>query len=331
MRNGRIKLMKVIIKRASGTLFVLALLVLPFIAWTQRWYIYDSLRLRNYKPPTEVVQLATDTTLNQQTRRLFYVYYPSLEDKSNFNNNCKTGEKTIVLGCYVSGQGIFLYKITDARLNGIIQVTAAHETLHAAYDRLNADEKSRIDILTQKVYKSTNNPRINEAVSDYQKNGADVANELHSIIGTEVRDLPPELEAYYAKYFTNRIKIVEFSEKYEQEFTNRKQLVLQYDASLNNLKNQIDNKENGIESMSSSLQSERARLDGLLEAKDYENYNQAVPKYNSRISTFNNQVREVRSLIEQYNKLVVKRNAIVSEETELIKAIDSRPDTLPTQ
>lgn len=321
--------MKINIKRVSGILIVFAVIILPFVVWTHRWYLYDTLRLRGYEPPAKIVQLATDTTLNEDSRRLFYVYYPTLNEKQDFNNNCKTSEKTIVLGCYVSGVGIFLFNVTDERLNGIVQVTAAHETLHAAYERLNSADKTRINELTQNVYKSLNSPRITESISEYQKNGADVANELHSIIGTEIRGLPPELETYYARYFTNRLKIVEFSEKYEQAFTERKQKVAEYDKTLLGLKNKIEAKESEVESRKQSISAERSRLDGLLADKDFEKYNEAVPKYNSSVNSYNKVVRDIRSLIDQYNKLVAERNAIVSEETELINAIDSRPDTLP--
>ncbi len=323
--------MKSNFKRVRGIFVVLAVIATAFFVWDQRWYIHDEIRLRGYVPPAEISQLADDITLNKDSKRLFYVYHPALNEKQEFNNNCKFGEKTIILGCYVSGKGIYVFKVTDARLNGIVQVTAAHETLHAAYDRLSTDEKSHINQLTQDVYKSLNNPRINESISEYQKNGADTDNELHSIIGTEVRQLPPELEKYYSRYFSNRLKIVEYSEKYEQAFTERKQKVAEYDKTLGDLKAQIDKKDSEVESTNNSLKAERERLDSLLSAKDYEAYNSAVPKYNSSVNSYNKVVKDVRALIDEYNGILVQRNSIVSEEAELLNAIDSRPLTLPTQ
>ena len=51
-----------------------------------------------------------------------------------------------MLGCYHSNQdGIFLYNVQDARLAGVQQVTAAHEMLHAAYDRLSTKDKNYVD------------------------------------------------------------------------------------------------------------------------------------------------------------------------------------------
>lgn len=317
-------------KRYISLAVILLAIVAPLAVWTQRWNIYDALRLRNYQASAEVAQVATDTAMNDDTRQLFYVYYPEFQDKQAFNNSCKSSEKTIVLGCYVSGNGIYLYNVTDARLNGIKQVTAAHETLHAAYERLSSREKAHVNNLLEDAFEKIDNQRIKDTIEDYRKNGADITNELHSILGTEVRNLPPELEQYYTRYFTNRLKIVEYSEKYEQAFNERKQKVAEADKKLASLKQAIEAGESQLNILSDGLKSERQRLDGLLANKDYDSYNAAVPGFNSRVSAYNRQVGQVGSLIDQYNALVAERNAIATEESELVKAIDSRPDTLQT-
>lgn len=319
-------------KKLIGSLLGVAVIIIaPIVAWTQRWNIHDAIRLRNYQPSAQIVQLATDTTLNDKTRRLFYVYHPGLEDKLSFNDNCKTSEKTIVLGCYVSGTGIYLYNVTDARLNGIIQVTAAHETLHAAYERLSGGDKAYVDQLVADAYAKITEQRIKDTIEDYRKNGADTANELHSILGTEVRSLPPELEQYYTRYFTNRLKVVEYSEKYEQAFTERKQKVIEADQRLKDLKQQIESSQANLDTLGQQLQSERARLDSLLANKDNAAYNAGVPGFNTRVNNYNAQVGRIRGLIDQYNTLVNERNTLATEESDLVKAIDSRPNTLESQ
>ncbi len=315
-----------------GRLAAMGLVVAaPLVIWTQRWNIYDTLRLRGYQPPAQIAQLATDTSLNDGSRRLFYVYHPELEQKQAFNDNCKSAEKTIVLGCYVSGRGIYLYSVTDERLNGVVQVTAAHETLHAAYERLDGREKQRVKGLIDDAYAKLTDQRIKDTIEDYRQNGADITNELHSILGTEVRSLPAELEQYYSRYFTNRLKIVEYSEKYEQAFTERKNRIADADRQLEALKQQINAGEASLGALSQELKNERARLDKLLASKDYAAYNAAVPGFNSRVNAYNAQVGQVRRLIDQFNALVAERNSIAAEENDLYKAIDSRPDTLKTQ
>ena len=303
----------------------------PFIVWTQRWDIYDYWRLRNYEAPAVVSQLALDTAMSDSARRLFYVYHPELKDKNSFSQSCNSSERTIVLGCYISGNGIYLFSVNDERLNGIMQVTAAHEVLHAAYERLSGGEKERTDQMIQTAYAAVKNQRIHDTIEDYRKNGANIPNELHSILGTEVRDLPLELEDYYKRYFINRLKIVEYSEKYEQAFTERKQKIADYDHQLENLKQQIEALESDLEMREQTLQNERKRLDALLSAKNFDTYNAGVAGFNAQVGAYNSLVGRIRGLIDQHNRLVAERNSIAEEEGELIKAIDSRPETLPPQ
>jgi hypothetical protein len=308
----------------------LSLLLLSSVGflWVHKWDVYDTLRLRNYQPSAEIEKLAIDTTMKDRARRLFYVYYPKLEDKATFNSSCSNSERTIVLGCYVSRQGIHLYNVTDPRLEGVIEVTSAHEMLHAAYERLGSSEKGNVNNLLNHAYDNVKDERIRQNIDDYRNNGANVSNELHSILGTEVRNLPQELEQYYARYFQNRLAVVEFSEKYEQAFTQRKEQVAAADKKLQTLQQQIDDVQHTLASQKETLNSSRAHLDSLLSSKQYEAYNNGVPGFNAQVNAYNTQVRYISQLIDQYNALVSQRNAIAVEEGELVKAIDSRPDTI---
>ncbi len=82
--------------------------------------------------------------------------------------------------------------------------------LHAAYNRLNSADKSRIDNSLQKYYQHTlTDQRIKNIIAAYKKTEPnDLVNEMHSIFGTEVAELPPELETYYKQYFSNRSVVV---------------------------------------------------------------------------------------------------------------------------
>src|SRR3569832_105079 len=117
-------------RRLVGLAAFEAVLVTAGVMWLNRWGIYDAVRLHNYQAPAEIAQLASNDAMNDSTRRLFYVNHPELNDKATFSGHCKGSEKTIVLGWYITSQGIYLYNVTDHRLSGIVEVTAAHETLH---------------------------------------------------------------------------------------------------------------------------------------------------------------------------------------------------------
>lgn len=319
-------------KRALKLFGTLCLAALPLVIFWQRWNIYDAYRLQGYTPPTKVVALADETSMSAPTRRLFYVYRPSLETKESFRQHCTSAEKSIVLGCYISLKGIYLQEISDERLTGIMQVTSAHEVLHAAYDRLSASEKKQVNSwLNARFELLPSDHRIRQTIEEYKKTGADINNELHSILPSEIRDLGPELEAYYSRYFIDRTKIVAFSERYEAAFTSRKQQVAEYDKQLAALKVEIDAGNASLKAQQRDIENRQAELDRLESANKIDQYNAAVPGFNSRVSAYNAQVARVRALIDRYNQTVQLRNDIALEEGELVKAIDSRPSTVPTE
>ena len=287
------------------------------MAWMQRQAIYDWARLRDYNPSPDVARLATETTMNDTGRHLFYVYHPELNDRATFGQKCTNiDEQTIVLGCYVSNTGIYLFDVDDPRLEGVEQVTAAHEMLHAAYDRLGATERSKVDLLTQQTLDSLANERIKTTIESYRSRDPGVVpNELHSIIATEVRDIPPELETYYKKYFDNRAQIVAFSERYEGVLTARRTRASTLEIELTGLREEIEQLEKTLADQREQLQHDRPDVDTQEE----------VASYNTRVNAYNGHIRELNNLISRHNKLVEEYKANAVEQQELFKALDSRP------
>lgn len=324
--------MKQQLRKALKGLLILGLLVSPVLVWTQRHTIYDWWRLRDYSPSSRIVALADATTMNGYGRKLFYVNRPQIDNQTAFNEHCQGSEQSIVLGCYISGRGIFIYDVNDERLKGVHEVTAAHEMLHAAYERLGGKEKARVDKLLEDFFDELDNPRIKKIVESYRtKDPSVVTNELHSIIGTEVRTLSPELEEYYKKHFSDRLRVVGFSEQYDQAFSERQNKVESYDAELANLKKQIEETENTLTQNESSLDAERTHLDQLLASGQISAYNVGIPGFNAQVRSYNSLFTHTKRLIEQYNTIVAERNAIALEEQTLIKALDSRVTPQPEQ
>jgi chromosome segregation ATPase len=312
----------------SATVLLVALAAIFF-----RQDISDYLRLRGYTPPTEVAALADNTTMLPGARRVFYVNHPEVTDKSSFNHHCRghDNEYTIVLGCYVQTQGIYLLDVDDERLSGIKEVTAAHEFLHAAYDRLSGNERAEIDNLLESFYSDLQDERIKQTIEVYREQDPSiVANELHSIIGTEVRALTPELEKYYGRYFSNRSQIVSYSEQYEQAFIERRNQIRDYDQQLTDLKAQIEALEAKLTQTDQALKAQRDYMTQLRTSGQSDAYNAQVPSYNSKVNQYNKDIDELSALIVRHNEIVQKRNSIAAEEAELVEAIDSR-EVVPEQ
>lgn len=316
-------------KRLSIGVSLLLLLATIGLVIFQR-DIRDYLALRGYDPPAEVVSLADETTMLDDSRRLFYVTHPKLTDPNEFNQHCRENEHTIVLGCYVpKDTAIYLLDVEDERLSGVKQVTAAHEFLHIAYERLSGREKSRINKLLEKAYEDLDNTRVIETIELYRKQDASVVlNEMHSILGTEVRKLPTDLELYYGQYFGDRTKIVAFSERYEQAFTERRNAVRDYDTKLQSLKTKINSLSVQLENTDKQLKSTRDHMNNLKAQGKTSEYNAAVPEYNKKVVAYNADIDRLQDMVKEYNAIVQARNAVAAEEAELVDAIDSR-DVVP--
>lgn len=300
-------------------------------AWlliTHRQEVADWLELRTYLPTESIEALSERTTMSKNAKKLFYVSDPQLLNKTQFNQSCKVDEKSIVLGCY-DGIGIYLYDISDTRLNGVEEVTAAHEMLHVAYGRLSDKEEEYVNGLLQKAIKKISDQRIKKLLDSYaEKDSSSLLNEAHSIIGTEVKDLEPELEAYYKRYFLNRQAVVNYSDTYEQVFLDINQQVEKMDADLSLRKAQIEQLENSLEQRSSKLNDWRNRLSLLESSGQYETYNNEVPLYNKEVNQYNFDLQTVKTLISEYNTLVAERNNLALQQNQLIQNLDSRATEL---
>lgn len=304
------------------------LLFVNIFAWSQRQNIADWMRLRNYAPPADIAVLASDATMTDYAKHLFYVNHPSLESKEDFNRHCSDESKeTAVLGCFRGNrQGIYIYAVTDERLEGVRQVTAAHEMLHQAYERLSDKERQRINRLLHDFYENAlTDEAVKAKMDSYKKQpDTDLANEMHSIFGTEVRELPQELEDYYKKYFTDRSKVVSDREAYQGEFTRRQQLVEQYDAQLSRLKAQINENKRTLEDEMDFLNTKEKEINRDIASNDQAAYEADVQEYNATVARYNGLLTATRSLITEHNEIVNKRNEIAIQEQELQQALDSR-------
>jgi len=314
-------------RRVLGVVVFLSLLVGGFVAVNHAQEIIDWWKLRDYTPSADIEALAQQSGMNDEGRKLFYVNDPIILQKPNFSNKCTVGEETIVLGCYVSGvQRIYLFDVQDDRLNGVEEVTAAHEMLHSAYDRLSISEKNKIDSQLTTAFSKIDDPRIIDTVESYKtKDDSIINNELHSILGTEVEKLPASLENYYAQYFYDRKAVVKLANQYSGEFTKREKTIAAYDKQLNELKGDITRQEASISLQAKALNQERILIEGL--SNNPSSYNAAVGSYNVKVNTYNNGINTLKTLIAKYNKVVEDRNAIALEERELVNAIDTRTDT----
>lgn len=322
-----------ILRRLLSLIFSLVILAIGIWAILNRQFIIDQITVWQFKPAEEVVALSNDASMNDHGKFLFYASRPELQSAADFNSNCQTREsQSIVLGCYTDNK-IFLFKVTDNRINGIKTVTAAHEMLHAAYTRLSDSERDRIDSLLKVQLTNTTDQDILDLVALYDKiEPGERWNELHSIFGTETAQLSSELETYYKQYFTDRSQVVAAYAKYHQVFAELKLQATTLQDQLTPKKAVIESKTNEYKIKLSQLEidirdfnQKASTANGF--ASQYE-FDQARMALMARQSALVSLADQINTLIKEYNQGVSDLNALGVEIDKLNQNLNSQSQTI---
>jgi hypothetical protein len=285
--------------------------------------IADTIRLANYQPPQEIATLAQKTTMTDLGRRLFYINQPQIEDQKQYLNVCKSSEATVVLGCYIPAKGIFIQRIDDSRLAGVMEVTAAHEMLHVAYDRLSIAERQEIDRELQTAYDKMKDERVRKLIESYRRRDAKVVKtEMHSILGTEIEQLTPKLERHYRKYFDRRSQIVAFSNQYEGVFASLRQRAQALELQLKTLKASIGQSQDQLERDAQSVKTERQEIQNQQQVNPNLDYNSRISSFNFRLANLKQLDHFVESQIDRYNLLVREYNSLALQEKSLVESLE---------
>lgn len=318
-----------------GWIFGVVLLVIAGVSLWQHQFIADSVRAWRFTPQDEVAQLADSVMMTDRGRRLFYASHSILQPAAQFNDSCENVEKTsAVLGCYASRQ-IFLYDIDSEELAGIKEVTAAHEMLHAAYDRLSSSQRRNVDrLLDIQAEHLRSNEEFQQRIEAYDFESADERyNELHSIIPTEIAVITPELERYYAQYFTDRSRVVALHQQYSGVFQSYQQQAEQMAAAIDRQAAMInaanDSYRRSVQALDSDIAAfnQRAQTPGGFASQA--EFDGARSQLMARQSTLEQERQRLTSQIDQYNSLLDEYNGIARHLTSLNNSIDSRVAPTP--
>lgn len=317
----------------ANLLLILLAVAASWLIVTKRQDIIDWWRLQGYKPPADIVKIADETGMSPHARSLFYVSDPKIQDREAFNFNCNaTAERGRVLGCYTH-QNIYLFNVTDPRLAGVLQVTAVHEMLHAAYERLGQEARAWVDnMVSAQAQALSGDKHLQDLIALYQKTEpGEEDNELHSILATEYLSLSPELEAYYTRYFDqNRGKVVAFQKAYNAEFDASQARIDAYQKQLDMLKPRIDVNTADLKRLNQEIEAETERLDAL-RSTDVAAYNGEVPGFNAKAQEYNRIARETQLFVVQYNDIVGKIKNEIALQTDLNQSLDSQYAPVTTQ
>lgn len=318
------------VKRSSrfGRLvFSIGLLILAIFIFQYRQTLLDQVIVWRYQPTPTVAAVSARAQLSDSGEFLFYASQPQVLTRTAFNDACRSRaqEQTAVLGCYTNNN-IYLFAVENQKLDGIEEVTAAHEMLHAAYQRLSSSERSKVNALLEKQSLGANKARIDELMVAYAKTEpGERLNELHSIVGSEIGSLDPALEAYYGHYFTNRSKLIALSDQYQAVFT---QLKNRQDSLVSELTSLADTIEQETASYKRNLQELDADIESFnTKARSgtmtREEYDTTRSELESRQLRLKNSYNSIQSLFATYDEKRTELAAINTESNVLNRSINS--------
>lgn len=301
-----------------------AFLGLIVIAVWYHQFIFDVSRSLVYRPSSAVSQLVDDLELTFLGRTYFYASTPVFDNSSAASDQCGTTEQsTAVLGCY-SGGVIYVYDIDNSELQGVEQVTAAHEILHAAYARLSSSEKTTIQQLVRAEEEQLKSDQeFTDRMAAYKElNEVSYYDELYAVIGTEFTDISDELEAHYARYLNNRQVIINYHDSYKKVFLDLQSkadaLVKQYNDTVmkrNELVEQMNDEYAKIEQ-----QVKEVEAVANPSAEQVAEVNRQVAAYNKKLETARQQLKDYDKTLETLKSDIA---ATAVHQQTLNKTIDS--------
>ncbi|MCU1441214.1 MAG: hypothetical protein JWP85_2211 [Rhodoglobus sp.] len=283
----------------GGIVIALAMLVniaiVVAVVWiaTNQQRVVDQLAVWRFEPTAQLETYVERSTMTDEGRFLFYASRPEIAPEGAFDRVCSSRLEDVgILGCYLPGnRTIFLYDVTDDRLDGIEEVVAAHEMLHAAWDRMSEGERSALGpLLEAEAAKRADDAAFAETLAFYAKaEPGERLNELHSIIGTEFTEVGPELEAHYALYFTDRAAVTALHEKSNGVFVEQGK---------------------AIEALVARIDTLTAAIDA-----DYASYNAGYDQLNADIDAFNARAESGDVIpVSQFN---AERNELLRRQADL--------------
>lgn len=171
----------------------------------------------------EIKHLAAQLGLTDTGKRVLYTHYPQIYDNPS-NNGCTSNlQTTIIFGCWSLNSIKILRSST-------METTIAHEMLHGAYYDLYLSGSASVVDQYIDDFIEQNPVEVDAVLKNYEKHLEDKDpeiqrwikyNELHSFIGTQFRDIPQEMEIYYAQFFKDRQVVVDFYENWQLSFNQK--------------------------------------------------------------------------------------------------------------
>jgi hypothetical protein len=264
----------------------------------------------SYQPSEVMVTIRDQLELTSKGTRIFNAIKPEIKEKEEFNQICRDMEsENAVLGCYRNDR-VYVYNISNEELAGILEVTSAHELLHAVYHRMGADEKAELSSELSKAYEE-NREALGKEIELYDD--VDKEEELYVRLGTEIADLPEKLERHFAEVFSNQDKIAEFYQGYIGVFRGIEHRLAELLEKTKTVQAEISEKTTRYETDVANLNTEIAEFNNCAKTP---NCFKSTAVFNRRRSELMAKKEAVNALYDEIDGLISDYNVLAREYNE---------------
>ncbi len=299
--------------------------------------VTDTITVWQYEPTPAIAGLATRAGMSDEGRFVFYASQPQVLSEEAFDRVCSRSELGIgVLGCFTLADGrIHLYDITNVELDEFEVVVAAHEMLHAAWDRLSVEERAALEAPLEEAFAQVEpDSELATRIASYE--AADPSSripELYAIIGTELATIPPALDEHYARWFDDRSQVVTLWEGVQGIFRELEAELNRLSAELEQLAREIEAEQSQAEATASALEADieafnarAARPGGYTTQAEFERDRQTIL---DRQAALSQQVDATNAKVAAYNQLVEEFRALNDQAAALDRDLNIDPQPLP--
>ena len=319
--------------RRCITLFCVLLLAgVAGFALMHRQEIRDHFTALGFDPAPRITEIKRELGLTPAGERVFLATQPTIDGSQHFNEQCSEvdhSEHGHVLGCFTADR-IHLFGVTDERVQGIVEVTAAHELLHATYSRMGEGDRAALAPKLRAVYEdlAEDDPRLRERMQVYEHlPDAAFANELHSVLGTEARDLPDWLERHYAQWFDDRDALVDTFEAYHSVFVDLQQQAENLESEMTTLRRDIETRKAAYDEEVRRFNDDAADFSARNEryefSDDPDEFDRIQAELAERRETLEGTLETLQADIDRYNGLGEQLKELGEISSELDQQLNS--------
>ena len=327
---------RALLARVFPTAIALVLVAAGVLAFLGFQRLVDQYTVWTFRPSESVSTLIGSSQLTEEGRFIFLASKPVIESSGIFASSCASNQEgSGILGCYLpQDRSIHLFAVTEPRLAGLTDVVAAHEMLHAAWDRLpTAEQQQLVPLLEREASKLGGDPAFQARLDYYAKNEPGQRdNELHSIIGTEIASISPELEAHYAKWLGNRQALVQLQGKTNAVFSDLEKRSTDLSTTMDALQATIKDEYASYTSGYAQLNADIRRFNSRTDFTTQRQVDVAQGALETRRTSLDARYAVILAKTAEYNRNLAEMKALSEQTAGLNSALNHGPavTTIPT-